>query len=169
MDADNSFDDQYLDAQDIFRLIEALDRLISRPEAPDHWRNVPSTEKEYWSPYRRLRARLMAKLGMRMWDDTAGWIDVLLREERNAAWGAFRREVERLLTDPNLKRADMRLKLSEFCDNMQWIALTKPRLPGSEKPDHVSRLDREREPYTATDWRRQRANYGAGTPETPAE
>ena len=151
MHDDNSFDDQYLSAADIHHLLEALDRFINRSEGA--WRTVPQEELERWAPYRRLRARLQNRLGMRMWDDAVTWLDTLLREERSVALGHLRREVETALNEPAIKRSEIRRRMIVLIDELRAKRLYTP--PRSNQVDiEDARKERQKEPYTADNWRR---------------
>ncbi len=161
MNPDNSFDDQYLTAADVHRILEALDFFIGRSEENSQWREVPAAEREEWLPYRLLRARLQEGLGMSEWNDAASWLDNALRSERRATLGRVRAEVEKLLKDEHVSRNVLRQRLFELTEALERTRLTSPPpRPRSILPASSHR-DRQKEPIDASNWRRKDADYEA--------
>ncbi len=167
----NSFDDQYLNAADVHRLLEALDFFIGRGEDNSQWRDVPADEREEWLPYRMLRARLQEGLGMCEWDDAASWMDKALRSERRATLGRVRAEVEKLLNDARVSKNVIRQRLFELAERLENTRLTSPPPRPRAVQPASSHRDRMKEPILADNWRRRDADYeaqnkAAGNPDT---
>lgn len=159
MDDINSFDDQYFTAEDLFRLLEALDYYINRPEGM--WEKVDSIERERWGPYRRLRARLQVGLGMRAWDDADKWLDKQLLFERMAVVQAFSRRMEEMLKDERLTRSLLRDAVRRTADELDRTRFTQ-RPPRAEEVDvGMAIRDRTKMPFRPDNWRRRTADYAA--------
>jgi hypothetical protein len=160
VDTDNSFDDHYLNADDIQRLLEALDAYIGISES--QWAEIDHQTRERWVPYRVLRARLAGAMGMRIWDDAARWLDERLREERIAALQSARNELHKLLADPSLRsRQLLERRMMEFADSLQFkrFSTWRPETRGHDLL--VAKRDRTKEPYGPGNWRRRDPTYGA--------
>jgi hypothetical protein len=163
VDADNSLDDQYLEGQDIARILQALDYFINRPEG--QWQGIDPNEAQRWTPYRRLRGRLQDQLGIRMWDDAAQWIEHALREERRATIAHIRVRLEALLREQKMTRAMLRNHLSELASEAHDKQFTNPLAPRPTIMPETARQDRLRQVFDASNWRRTQADYSPSSRE----